>query len=234
MRLAISLLVLLTSAFPAAAVTLDLTSLGSSGSIGAATFATTDTQPTGTGVLMPFVRLQNNGIEQGFNTDATVGSGDLADVKAGTWTHSLLVGSINPVLYNGVLHLRFILDIDQQASNPLQSLDEVRVYTAPIPNISSLAVLSAQNLIYDMGAGNKVLLDYNLNNGSGSGDMFMYLPYSLFAGLNTQYLYLYSKLGASGPPYESNDGPTEWALLSGPLSVKPTTWGAIKEIFKSE
>lgn len=230
MRHVIMFLLTLGFATTAAAATLDLTSSGS-GSIGAATFATTDTQPTGTGVIMPFVRLMNNGMEMGFNTDATPGSGDLADVKAGTWTHSVLVSSMTPVLYNGVMSYRFILDINQASSKPLLSLDELMIFTAPSPNISSLATLNSQNLIYDMGAGNKVLLDYNLNNGSGSGDMFCFLPVSLFAGLGNQYMYLYSKMGASGPPYETNDGFEEWALFEGTVPTREASWGMLKSLY---
>lgn len=217
-------------AIPAAAGTLDLTA-GGSGSIGSATFVTTDLQPTGTGVLMPFVRIQNNVMEMGFNTDASPGSGDLADVKAGTWTHSVLVSSMTGVTYNGVPSYRFVLDINQANSKPLLSIDELRIYTAPSANISSLATLSAQNLIYDMGAGNDVYLDYSLNNGSGSGDLFCYLPVSLFTGQETQYMYLYSKMGATGGSYASNDGFEEWAFFEEAVPTEKSSWGVIKSLY---
>src|SRR5262245_40144732 len=76
---------------PAFAVDVDLTTAGSSGTIGVATFVQTAPQPTGTGVIKPFVRLQANGLERGFNTDHSPLNGELADIKAGTWTHSVLV-----------------------------------------------------------------------------------------------------------------------------------------------
>jgi len=180
---------------------------------------------------MPFVRIQHNVMEMGFNTDATPGSGDLADVKAGSWTHSVQVSDMQPMLYNGVLSYRFVLDINQASSNPLLSIDELRIFISATPNISSLATLNAQNLIYDMGVGNKVYLDYNLNNGSGSGDMFCFLPVSLFAGLSTQYMYLYSKMGATGSPYGSNDGFEEWAFFEEPVPTRKMSWGKVKSLY---
>ena len=73
-------------------------------------------------------------------------------------------------------------------------------------NGCDMATLNAQNLIYDMGAGNKIYLNYLLESGSGSGDMYFYLPWSLFVGLETQYVILYSKFGITGGDYDSNDG----------------------------
>jgi len=233
MRHVLLFLFLIALAVPAVAVDVDLTTPMSSGSIGAALFATTDMQPTGTGIFMPFVRMQNAGMQSGFNTDAVVGSGDLADVKAGTWTHSILVGSITPVSYMGFLYYRFALDINETSPGSLLSLDELQIYTATSPSISTLATLTAQNLIYDMGAGNRVLMDYNLGSGSGSGDIFCYIPASLFAGLGDKYLYLYSKFGASGSPYTSDDGFEEWAIIESVVPARDTSWGAIKDMFRN-
>lgn len=222
---------LLLGAAAASATDVDLTTPNASGSIGAAVFSQTDLQPTGTGVIDPFVRMQASKEEQGFNTDDPNLAGDLVDVKPGPWTHSLLVSSLTPVVVNNVLSLRFLLDINQTGSHPLLSLDELRVYTAPVPNLNSNAALFAQNLIYDMGAGNRVLLDFSLESGSGSGDMYFYLPKSLFAGLDNQYLYLYSKFGASGDTYASNDGFEEWAHIMMMSPVRSTTWGEIKSLY---
>lgn len=233
MRFVTVCFLVLVIASPALASVLDLTA-GGSGSFGVDFFVTTDQQPTGTGVIMPFVRIQGNVEEDGFNTDFPPGSGDLDDVKAGSWTHSILVGSITPVLFNGELMLRFLLDINETSSKSLLSLDELRIFTAGSPNISTLAVLNAQNLVYDMGVGNKIYLDYNLNSGSGSGDLLLFLPASLFAGLDNQYLYLYSRFGASGGDYTSDDGFEEWSVIEEPVSVEPATWGAMKSIYRNQ
>src|SRR5262245_13474307 len=60
-------------AVPSASPTLDLTTRGSRGEIGDALFRQTDAQPTGTGFIRSFVRLQAGAkasVEQGYNTDA--------------------------------------------------------------------------------------------------------------------------------------------------------------------
>lgn len=216
----------------ALAADVDLTSVGASGSIGAGTFVQTDAQPTGTGIIDPFVRLEAMGQEQGFNTDLRPLKNDLADVKSGQWTHSVLVGELVAVDFNGVPSVRFLLDINQTGASPQLSLDELRVFTAPVPDLSDNATLFAQNLIYEMGAGNRVLLDFSLNSGSGSGDMFFYLPASLFSGLATQYLYLYSKFGASGGTYASNDGFEEWAHIIFAVPVDQGSWTEVKQLYR--
>ena len=223
---------LLVAAVPAIAIDVDLTTVGSSGTIGSGTFVQMDQQPTGTGVIDPFVRMQASGSEKGFNTDHSPLNGDLADVKSGIWTHSLKVSDLMPVVYNGVLSAQFLLDINQTGADPQLSLDDLRVFTAGSPSISDNATLFAQNLVYAMGAGNRVLLDFSLNAGSGSGDMYFYLPWSLFAGLGNQYLYLYSEFGASGGSYASNDGFEEWAHMLLLVPVDQETWSGVKGLYR--
>lgn len=138
-----------------------------------------------------------------------------------------------PVDYNGVPSARFLLDINQTGANPLLSLDELRVYTAPAPDLSTNATLFGQNLIYDIGAGNRILLDFSLGSGSGSGEMFFYLPMSLFTGLEDSYLYLYSKFGASGGDYATNDGFEEWAQIAFSVSTQPASWTTIKGLYRN-
>jgi hypothetical protein len=103
----------------------------------------------------------------------------------------------------------------------------LELYTAAVGNISSLATLqnaAATHKIYDMAAEgpcqagnaascdasingaplpagkNALLLDYSDNNGSGSGDMYFYVPVSRLNGnpAGNNYLYLYSQFGATG------------------------------------
>jgi hypothetical protein len=212
------------------AVDVDLRTAGAQGSIGAATFQQMDQQPTGTGVIEPFLRVQNNRQEQGFNTDHQPLTGDLADVKGGPWTHAVRVSDLTNALYTGVVQL--LLDINQTGSNPELSLDELRIFTSPDPAISNKATLFAQNQIYDMGAGNRVLLDYSLNSGSGSGDMYCYLPANLFDGLGAQYLYLYCKFGASGGSFATNSGFEEWAHVQIALAVEARNWSAVKSLYR--
>ena len=200
----------------------DLTTAGASGMIGDAFFVQIDDQSTGTGVIDPFVRIQNSGTEQGFNTDLRPLTGDLADVNSSAqYTHSIKVNEFAVRDYNGTPVLRFLLDINQTNANPLLSLDKMMVFTAGRGDIGSLGdLMSEGTLAYDMDAleDSHVLLDYSLNPGSGGGDMFAYVKASLFAGKGDQYLYLYSRFGDT---VASNDGFEEWARLGGPSDPPP-------------
>src|SRR5260370_41101136 len=61
-----------------------------SGTINGAQFVFTTPQPTGTGVIQPFLRLENSPVEQGYNTSG----GTPFDDKAGPWTHDLTFGDL--------------------------------------------------------------------------------------------------------------------------------------------
>lgn len=206
------------------------------GGTATAVYTTNLSQPTGSGVIDPFVRINPGGsaiVEQGFNTDFRPLIGDLADVdNTATFTHSVKVNEfgtlINP-LGDGINYVRFLLDINESngQNEELLVMNEFRVYTAASPNLNTNAAVFGSHLIYNMRGNdpnNGVLLDYNNNSGSGSGDLYVYVPAALFAGLGNQYLYLYSKFGdnaASGSlpaldtDYRASDGYEEWARVSG-------------------
>lgn len=192
----------------------DLSTAGSSTTINNAFFQQVAPQSTGTGVIDPFVRVQSNGCEQGFNT-----SGDLSsqpDVKAGTWTHDLALSSLAVVSLNGSgSYYQFLLDINQNSgsNHELLTLEQVKIYQS---NTASLTSLAGASLRWDMdgSADNYILLDYSLNSGSGSGDMFMYVPTSYFSA--DSYVYLFSRFGDHNA---SNDGFEEWSAVTGPATV---------------
>ena len=72
------------------ATVVDLTGSNDSGTINGAQFVFTTPQPTGTGVIQPFLRLENSPVEQGYNTSG----GTPFDDKAGPWTHDLTFGDL--------------------------------------------------------------------------------------------------------------------------------------------
>src|SRR5262249_42310894 len=79
---------------------LDLTSPGT-GTLNLATYRTNFNQPTGTGVIQSFVRMQasNNTFESGFNTDAKKPP---LDDLAGNFTHSVRVSDLQAQVIAGV------------------------------------------------------------------------------------------------------------------------------------
>jgi hypothetical protein len=202
-------------ALPASASMVDLTTLGAHGSFGAADFVQVSNQSTGTGVIDPFVRIQKNNGERGVNSDGPYTMNE----KNGSWTHSIRVSDFGTVMHDGTQSIRFLLDINQSSNNPLLSMDGFQVFVASNKDYNTLSDLNSNaTLLYDMGVGNWVKMDYSLENGSGSGDMMAYLPYDLFSPHQDKYLYLYSDFGTSGP-LTSNAGFEEWARVDGQLTT---------------
>jgi len=206
-------------AVPAAAplTIVDLTTAGAKQEVNGALFQQTDTQPTGTGVIHSFVRLQahgKNAVAQGVNTDARPLQMD--ENNSPVFTRSLQLSEIPIVTIDGVAYREFLLDINQKASSPILSLDEVRMYVGTSGNLNGYNATTKQfaglDPIYDLDTttrDNSVRLNGNLTHGSGSGDMFLYIPVAAFSGSSGNYLYLYSKFGATKA---SNGGFEEWAV----------------------
>src|SRR6266498_4884268 len=84
----------------ARAETIDLVN-NTSGTAPGALFYQTNQQPTGTGYIDPFVRIQRTGTEQGYNTDVAKQSDFQFDEKYGIWTHSLPLNSLQTVTIDG-------------------------------------------------------------------------------------------------------------------------------------
>ena len=197
-----------------AAIMVDLTARGSSGTINNAIYKQFDAQPAGTGVLNTFLRVQKKGVEQGYNTDWRPTG---FDEKVDLHTRSLLLSEIPRVTLGDITYREFLLDINEAANEPLLSLNEVQIFLAATGNIHNKSNLGTP--IYDMDAGTDadVKLNYSLNGGSGAGDMLMYVPDALFNGNAGPYVYLYSLFGepivgdASDVSNTSEAGFEEWA-----------------------
>src|SRR2546428_9342348 len=110
------------------ATVVDLTGSNNSGSIGDAQFVFTQPQPTGTGVIQPFLRVQNDPVEQGYNTSG----GTPFDDKAGPWTHDLTFADLvtTAVTINGQNYFKLMLDINEpNGTKSTISLDQLQFYT---------------------------------------------------------------------------------------------------------
>lgn len=185
-----------------------------SGEINGALYVWTDTQPTGTGYIDSFVRIQgaaNGGVEQGYNTSGRPFAFD--EKEPLNYTHNVQIKDLGSgVNINGTEYYQFLLDVNEPGGNKSNiSLDGLKIFTSPAGSQTTANVNSLGTLRYDMGAGNWVLLDASRNGGSGSGDMYAFIPKSLFAGASPDdYMYLYSKLGANA---EAQAGFEEWANI---------------------
>jgi hypothetical protein len=210
---------------------LDLTTAGASGFINGGFFTNTDNQSTGTGVINSFVRISGSADTiQGYNTDARPLQFD--ENSSPQFTRALPLSAVPIVTIGGVAYREFLLDINQTGVSPLETLRELQIFTGTTGSPSGALIDGSGNVtfpafptmtrIYDLdGAGDmSIELNYLLNSGSGSGDMFAYIPNALF--VSGTYVTLYSLFGP--PPSANNDGFEEWAvrIVEGPpLPVIP-------------
>ena len=193
------------------ATVVDLTGSNDSGTINGAQFVFTTPQPTGTGVIQPFLRLENTPVEQGYNTSG----GTPFDDKAGPWTHDLTFGALQntQITLGGVSYFKLLLDVNEPGgSKSLISLDQLQFYTSKVGSQTTSNVRSLGTLRYTFISGDSVILDASRNHGSGSGDMYAYIPTSDFASSKTSdFVYLYAHFGNTDA---SQAGFEEWALVN--------------------
>ena len=207
-----------------AAPTLDLTTIGSSGTVNGAYFEQIDPEgSTGTGVISSFVRMQATPFEQGYNS----GYRDVEfDEKTDSnFNRNLLLSEVPIVLKNGILYREFLLDIHEAGGTKgLLSLDTIEIYLSSTADNTGYPSLGTKIFDLDSGGDAWILLDGNLTSGSGSGDMYAFIPNTLFTGFtDTDYVYMYSKFGTSenNPLYESDGTFEEWAVRVGVAPPPP-------------
>jgi len=201
----------------AATLTVNLTGGGAVQlSNGAVLVSDSNATTVGTGFINSFLRVQNNGTEQGFNTDANVnsltcpnfsGSTACNDV-GGNFTRSVLTSDFgqitNPVIggvtYTGT-YTRFLLDVNESngGNNELITLDEVSLYNGSIPNPTSLAAAGTNTFNLSSAtsctAGQTSLCS---TSATGSG-INVNLNYNLNAGSGNGYdMFLYVPTSALG------------------------------------
>jgi hypothetical protein len=205
-------MVLLFATANAEAGYLDLQAIDNSGSItnlGVTALFTQGSTGSGTGVFPAFVQIAGNDpIHGAYNTTGTLNSPAsplfLQNGSSPVHNHSITIGDLSTAVVGGITYYQFFLDANEvnNASERYLSLDELRVFYGGAPNQTTTDVIPATTLgtlAYDMGAGNGVLLDYNLEPGSGFADMTFLVPVSAFGGAGpTTTVYLYSLFGALG------------------------------------
>ncbi|MBN2591208.1 MAG: hypothetical protein JXA96_15185 [Sedimentisphaerales bacterium] len=202
MRLLIALAVLIvTTNVTKADKILDLTTVDSFDTVNDAWFYWTDFESTstGTGKIDPFMRIQNVGIEEGFNTDDYK---FLLDIKD---SHSITIDDIPLVSLDDGDYREFLLDI-QQANPTTLTIDKLQIYLAGTGDLRSLAGLNPIWQLDTETENNSILMDAVLNPGNGKGDMFAYIPDSLFNSNIGNYVYLYAKISDGSSSFE------EWAI----------------------
>ena len=166
-----------------------------------AIWTTVDQQSTGTGVIDSFVRISGNDDQvDGHNTSGRPLKND--ENNSPQFTRDLQLANVPLVTLdlagtaNDGQYYEFLLDINQESNDPLLSLSQVKIC------LGSTGGLTASNtcpgtLEYQMDSGDDdwIKLNYNLNSGSGSGDLFMYTPVAELGTDLSKFVYLYSAFG---------------------------------------
>jgi len=191
--------------------------LGSSGSgtVNGALFQTNNDHPTGTGVYDPFLTVQNNPWEQGYNSS----TGNFDTTREPQWTHEIKFSDLQATTINGVQYFGFSVDINEPNGGAQAgiSLDSLKVFTSSTlqnstsTNSSGFFNGSLGTLRYDLGSNQVLYTDQN--TGSGGGDINVYIPVSFFAGTNANdYVYMYQRWGNTDA---SQGGFEETSLIRG-------------------
>jgi len=189
-------------------------------------------QSTGTGVIDSFLRVQDDPTEQGYNTS----NGTPYSDKGGNFTRALALTEVPKVTINGTVYRQFLLDINQNG-NDLINLNQIEILqsftdpTCPAPATTCATTVSGGTFpvlsfpsgvteIFQMsnnvvGSDFTILMNYALNAGSGSGDMFLYVRDDKFLAANGGQVILYSQFGNPPGANATNDGFEEWSVLKG-------------------
>ena len=213
---------------------MDLFVEGSSASFGDGVFFKQhNAQPTGTGHINSFLRVQaagsNGAPQQGYNTDAR--PLEFNENKSPNFTRGLPLSEVPKVTMGSGVYREFLLDVNQKSSSPYVSLDQLRLYMGGSGDLHGYDLVSASlngaSQVYDLdaaGGDNWLTLDYRLNTGSGSGDMLMYVPDSWFTQAGGTHVYLFSRFGDNAPAHA---GFQEWAVGEGSVTAVANIAGIV-------
>jgi PEP-CTERM motif len=208
----------------AQAITLDLTSCNPvtntgtcTGTIGGVIFDVTDDQPTGTGFIDSFVQINGGGSQTTVQAYNTTVNNVLDNGSADNFNRAIRLADLQPVTISGTNYFQFLLDINQTGQDTSYHVQDIQILQSGIANPSGETFSGGvvqlgtgdQTLRYrlDTGTDNDIILNYTINSGSGSGDMFMFVPVSFFGTQDN--VYLYSRF------FSNNGGFEEWAVRTG-------------------
>ena len=202
----------------ASATILDLGTNGS-GTINGAYFDVNRDHPTGTGVYDPFLTVQANGTEQGYNSSTP----NFDTKREPQWNHEIRFSDLQQTTINGTAYYGFSVDINEPNGGDKStiSLENLKVFTSStLQNSTSTDHNGVFNgslgtLRYNLDAGtNNTVLYNDQQSGSGSGDIDIFIPASYFAGTKSNdYVYMYQFWGGADTTTEG--GFEETSLIAG-------------------
>jgi len=193
---------------------------------GTALFSTDEQHPTGTGFIDSFVRIQQNGWEQGYNTSARPIETGMTVKTDPNYTRNLTLGEVGTEMIGTTLYRKFFLDVNEPAATNgaknYITLDQLEIFQSNTGSLNdydngglvnkgglTAGTLAGATKIYDMDTAtdNYIQLDYLVKgNGSGSSDMVFYLADSLFTNKDpNSFVYLFSQFGDIDMNLPNND-----------------------------
>jgi len=197
------------------AAVIDLGSDGS-GTANGALFEVGSIHPAGTGVFEPFLTIQGNGDEQGYNSS----TGNFDTKREPVWNHEIRFSDLQQTTINGTAYFGFAVDVNEPngGGKDTISLIGLSLWTsATIQNSTSTDGSGNFNgslgtLRYDLG--DNVILYTDQHKGSGESDINIYIPVSFFAGAQpNDYVYMYQQWGNADAMTEG--GFEETRLIAG-------------------
>ncbi|MHB1453539.1 MAG: DUF7507 domain-containing protein, partial [Saccharofermentanales bacterium] len=227
----------------------------------------TPTDSTGTGYWHSFLRVSSNkSAVSGYNSDYKK---EVQFEEDPSWTSSFLLQDVPQVMVANKLYREFQLDINQNSNgtDALITIDELEVYILNLPppadsrwepmddNLDPLILYPFTDeiapggvdmkFVWEMDAGtdNVMLLNFELNPGSGKRDFKIQIPDDLFDA-SYQYVVLYTRHGGdaysgsydldadpatagdrvnvTNVVYGNNDGFEEWGVTKYPATKMGT------------
>ena len=207
----------LLSTSHAAVVNLDSTD---SGTANGALFEVGSIHPAGTGVFEPFLTIQANGTEQGYNAS----NNNFDTKRVPQWTHEIRFSDLQQTTINGTAYYGFAIDVNEPNGGGKSdiTLTDLRIYTSPTLQNSTSTDRSGEfngslgTLRYDLGANEVYYVDRH--RGSGESDINVYIPVANFAGAQpNDYVYMYQRWGNADAMSEG--GFEETRLIAGVTPV---------------
>jgi hypothetical protein len=185
---------------------------------------------SGTGTFNPFVRLQADPTEAGYNTDGTTEF----NTKVGNWTHSIKVSEIPVRTEDGCSSCwELWVDINDSNTNKPISLNDVEIWFTTDPDLTGYDQFTGFSATkeYDFSG---VIKIRDVNQGSGRGDLRYMVPrtgITIPQNCNygnpacTTYFVLYSKWGTTSG-FPSDGGFEEWKVKVYPPAIVTTATSA--------
>jgi hypothetical protein len=215
---------------------IDITTAESSGTINGALFQTVDEQPTGTGVIDPFLRIQMKGVESGYNTDVRPIEQDQKTDP--NFTRPLRRSEFSPTQIDGIDYIQFFLDINEPGNSKKStvSLDQLQLFQSSTGSVNNYA-LGESNLglkVYDLDSNgdNSVLMGGRIEQGSGEGGVVINIPKNLLI-YDQPYLVLYAQFGMSNgsaggfEEFTAIKNTNSINIVTAPIPLPPAVWSAL-------